>query len=646
MLRRKALASTAAAATLCGVLAAGGAAAEPRQSALPAPDLDTVTLPTGDQVRLLPGGALGFAPAAGREHIGFTALPAADGTGTIVMPSDMAGDLLAGTEDARRYNVTDLIEHGRTEAAAVAERDLSSYAPLALADGDAEDPNLTVHVSDHTGAVPDDGYVAWYDVTDHANSGTLELDANGTISGELEPGDYLLQHAVWNYDANDAFTEYVFGIGHVAIGDEPTELVLDGAAASLVTVDVERPGAEIDNDITNVVATRADGDSVGHGSFGNGNTALYLMPEVDVPGYDLGFWYQPTLTGVDDAGAYQYNLAFAEPDGLPADTAYAVHDEKLAAVATEYTGFGEAVEGRTCDRGNHTREDLDADMCLYVDTAFPSQRLNLYTAGPDVTWSTITTGGVFDPETGEMIDGFTEETEGAVHTPGKTERTFPRGPLTAGAPDATVANTEGLVSLDMSVPLGASGNGEAVVLIGYNGDVELRRDGQRVGTVSGIDPLDGFGLDLAETGRYDLSVGGSREPLSGPYAFKSFIDWSFDFDPAAVEPGTEQELVLPAVLLTAPDVVGGSTSNRVQPVTLELVDAHGDGLEAAAMGLEVSYDGNTWSPVELDADLAAGTATAVLHHPADAKHVSVRMTATDAAGVEVVQKTIAAYGLS
>ncbi|MBO3732626.1 hypothetical protein [Glycomyces niveus] len=197
----------------------------------------------------------------------------------------------------------------------------------------------------------------------------------------------------------------------------------------------------------------------------------------------------------------------------------------------------------------------------------------------------------------------------------------------------------------MSVPLGASSNGEAVVLIGYNGDVELRRDGQRVDTVSGIDPLYGFGLDLAESGRYDLSIGGSREPLSGPYAFKSFIDWSFDFDPAAVEPGTEQELVLPAVVLTAPDVVGGSTSNRAQPITLELVDADGDGLEAAAMGLEVSYDGNTWSPVELDADLAVGTATAILHHPADAKHVSVRMTATDAAGVEVVQKTIAAYGL-
>lgn len=157
-------------------------------------------------------------------------------------------------------------------------------------------------------------------------------------------------------------------------------------------------------------------------------------------------------------------------------------------------------------------------------------------------------------------------------------------------------------------------------------------------------------FDGAEAGRYDLSVGGSREPLSGLYAFKSFIDWSFDFDPAAIEPGTERELLLPAVAITAPDVVGGLTPNREQPVTLQLENAGGEALEAAAMSLEVSYNGNDWTPVELDLDLdldlADGTATAVLHHPADAEHVSVRMSATDTAGTEVVQTTIAAYGLS
>ncbi|MDA1387857.1 MULTISPECIES: hypothetical protein [Glycomyces] len=65
------------------------------------------------------------------------------------------------------------------------------------------------------------------------------------------------------------------------------------------------------------------------------------------------------------------------------------------------------------------------------------------------------------------------------------------------------------------------------------------------------------------------------------------------------------------------------------------------------MGLEVSYDdGFTWTAVALDVDHEHGTATAVLHHPEDAAYVSTRMTATDAAGAEVEQTTIWAYGLS
>ncbi|RRS01853.1 hypothetical protein [Glycomyces terrestris] len=279
-------------------------------------------------------------------------------------------------------------------------------------------------------------------------------------------------------------------------------------------------------------------------------------------------------------------------------------------------------------------------MCALVDTPFPSHRLNLYTASPEIAWDTTILGGVFDPETGSVRDGFTEEIEDAVLTPGRTERSFPRGPLTAGPADASVSD-DGTV-LDAAVPLGASLNGERVVLLGYDGDVELRRDGQRLDAVSGIDPAEGFGLALDGAGRHTLAVAGSREPLSGPFAFKSAIDWSFDLDPAA-----DRELVLPAVAVTAPDVVAGLTPNREQRITLHLVSGSGEPVAAADMGFEVSYDyGFTWTPVELDLDPAAGTATAELHHPADATHVSVRTTATDTAGTETSQTTIHAYGLS
>lgn len=648
MLRRRTMAAVTAAVALGGTIAAGGAAAEPQHSALTAlePNIDTVTLPTGDQVRLLPGGALGLAPAVGREDIAFTTVPAADGEGAIVIPGDKADELLAGTEDARRYNVTELIEDGRTDAAALGEGDLGSYAALPPVGGAAQDPTFTVTVRDHSGKVPDRGWITWYDSNDHENSGTIEFDADGVATADLEPGDYTLTHAVWNLGPGDAFTEYLFGISHVAIGDQNTELVLDGTDAAPVSVEVERPDAEPVVYGADIDAAKADGTSVGVGVFGPSGTDVYLMPETDIPGYDLGFRYQTTLAGPDGAAEpYQYNLAFAETGGFPDDTSFEVYDDKLAAVATDYTGFGEPVDGYTCDHGNHVSRDVGIPMCFFADTPFPSQRLNLYTAGPEIAWDTAIGGGVFDPETGVMLDGFKEETEDTVFTPGRTERTFPNGPLTAGAGEALVSNVDGITGIEAAVPLGAGRNGEQVVLVGYSGDVELSRDGQRLDWVSGIDPLEGFGFDLDGAGRYSLSVGGSRETTSGPFAFKSFIDWSFDLDPAAIDPGEEQELVLPAVALTAPDVEGGLTANREQPITLELVRDTGEGLEAAEMGLEISYDdGNTWTAVDLDFD--GGTAIAVLHHPEVATHVSTRITATDTAGTEVEQTTIRAYGLS
>jgi hypothetical protein len=644
------MAAMTAAVALCGTIAAGGAAAEAEEDH-PAlePTIDTVTLPTGDQVRILPGGALGLAPAPGREDITFTTVQAADGDGTIVVPGDKADELLAGTEDARRYNVTELIEDGSADAAALAESALASVAGLPPIGDPAQEPTLTVTARDHAGQVPDGGYVAWHDTADHDNNGTLEFDENGVATADLEPGDYNLTHAVWNLGPGGQFTEFVFGIGHVTIGGEPTELVLDGADAAPVSVEVERPDARLIFFSAMASATNADGvGGGGVGVFGPGGTDLYLMPETDVPGHTLGFWYEATLAGPEiTAEPYQYNLAFAETDGFPEDTSFEAYDDKLAAVATEYTGFGEPVAGFTCDHAEQVGSDLGPGLCLLVDTPFPSRRLNLYTADPQIAWNSSIHGGVFDPETGSMIDGFREDVQDTVFTPGRAERTFPRGPVTAGPGEAVVSNVDGTASLEAAVPLGASHNGEEVVLVGYAGDVELFRDGQRVDWVSGIDTLEGFGLELDGAGRYTLSVGGSREPLSGPFAFKSFIDWNFDLDPTAIEPGQEQELVLPAVALTAPDIEGGLTPNREQPIALELIRDDGTGLEAAAMGLEVSYDdGFTWTPVELDIDLESGTATAVLHHPEDAEYVSTRMTATDTAGTEVEQTAIWAYGLS
>lgn len=646
MLRRRAVTAVSAALALCGTLAIGGGPAKaegPPQPALPAsePNSDAVTLPTGDQVSPLPGGAFGLSPAEGREHLAFLTLPAADG-GVIVVPGDEVEQVLTGAEDARRYNVADLAEHGLTDAAALAEGALDMIAALPPIGGASPDPTLTVTARDHAGKAPDGGYFTWYDSTDHENSGTVDFDEHGVGTAELAPGTYTLTHATWNLGPGDQFTEYVFGISSVTVTEGGTSLTLDGADAAPVTAAVERPDADMLEYGVELSAVKADGTSVGVGAFGPAGTDLYLMPEAKVPGYEFDFRYQTTLVGGTDE-PYQYHLAFAEHGEFPADTSFEVFDDKLAAVATDYLGFGVPVEGHTCGYGRHVDASPELALCYLVDTPFPSQRLNLYTASPEIAWDTLIRAGVFDSESGALVDGFEEDVEGTVFARGPSERTFPNGPLASGAAAAQVYDDGGPV-LEAALPLGASRNGEHVDIVGYSGDVELSRDGQRVDTVSAVDTREGFALDLDGAGRYTLGVGGSREPLSGPYAFKSFVDWSFDLDPAAI--GEPQDLLLPAVAITAPDVTGGVTANREQPVSLALVDDAGRAVAAAEMSLEVSYDGFTWVPVDLDLDKESGTATAVLHHPEDATYVSVRMTAADAAGTEVEQTTIWAYGLN
>ncbi|RRS01854.1 hypothetical protein [Glycomyces terrestris] len=237
MLRRRTMAAALAAAALTGAMAAPAAAeSDPPATAAPPPGTGSVVLPTGDRVHVLPGGALGLAPAAGREGVAFTTVRAADGDGLIVIPGDRADEILSGAEDARRYNVTDLVADGRTDAAALAAADLRAYAelpPIAA----AADPTLTVTVRDHAGAVPDSGFATWYDSDDPEHSGTLEFDAAGVAAADLPPGDYLLTHAVWNLGPGDAFTEYVFGVSHVTVDADGAEFVLDGTAASPVTAE-------------------------------------------------------------------------------------------------------------------------------------------------------------------------------------------------------------------------------------------------------------------------------------------------------------------------------------------------------------------------------------------------------------------------
>ncbi|MDN3239691.1 hypothetical protein [Glycomyces tritici] len=606
---------------------------------------ETVLLPTGDRVRMRPDGTIGLLPAEGRDDIGFHAVTAADGSGdTIIVPQDKSDEILSGTEDSRRYNVTQLIADGNTDAADVEASQLESYAGLPPTTDDAgaeAAQTLTVAIKDRSGDVPASSHVTWFDTADPDHNGSLEFDAGGIASADLTPGAYLLTYSFGNDSTDTEPGEEIHGISHVVIEDQSTGLVLDGAEAQPVTVEVERSDATLANDVLALAALAPDGSSVGLTSFGSDATNRYLMPETDLPGYDLGFRYQQTLTGTK-GGPYEYNLAFAQ-HGIPDDTAFRVADDDLAAVETEYRGFGKAVDGFTCKSGDHAVASIGMGVCFLTPTSFPSERLELFTADPAISWSNRVEGGRYDADD-NLSDGFREEAD-LVFEPGETERTFPHGPLAAGGSAMFLYNEDGVTHTENFANLGTSVNGEKVHLLGYTGDATLLRDGLQVDRITGIDPSFGFGFDLTEpaAGRYTLAVDGTRGTAIGPFATTSAVAWTFDLDPTSVGP-EGQVLILPAVGVTAEGIDGGWAEDRDQELTLELVDGEGKAVAAEEMTFEVSYnDGRTWKSVDVDQD--GSTATVELDHPWYTRYVSTRTTATDASGTEVTQTTIRSYGL-
>ncbi|MEU6249396.1 hypothetical protein [Glycomyces sp. NPDC047010] len=644
----------AAALALAGSALATGTAA---QAETPAPDTGapaSVTLPTGDRVTVLPGGATGIEPAPGREDTTFLTPPSPDGD-IVVVPADRVAAVLGGDEDPRRYNVTELLAAGQSDAAAApaAALDDSEYTGLvpaadgaaAFADGDLQPLHLTL--LDRDGKAPDGSWMLWV-ARDGSAAGDIPIGADGTGTIDLPPGDYIVVSGFWSAPTGTGRGQQIAGITPVAVGDGPAELVLDGAAAAPVGVHVERE-TEFLNAAFNIGAKGPE--NLGYGVFLGPLDDAFVLPEPDLPEYELSFVYQPVLTGpVTDPVPYAYNLAFVEKGAYPEDTEFTVADEDLAAVATDYRDLGTAYsakQGDTCDYGDHVDGWLGSGFCSLVPTAVPSQRTMLYTADPDVQWNLNLKAGTSTPDGVFLTDGFAVGAA-AVLEPGRSERTMPRGGLSAGLSGAYRHSDGGVDYMGFDLAPNGGGNGEQLVLAGDKGDVTLSRDGEVLSSVYGLDfYLERMYGPLPESdagGRYTLSVDATETSKSRVFGTDFATEWSFDSAEAAE--GEWSDIALPVVQLTSDAIEGGYAPKRgCQEITLDLrTNQYLPAVHAEDMAFEVSYDdGATWRDVPLDRD--GDTATAELTHPRRAEWVSVRLTALDDHGTEVTQTVIRAFGL-
>lgn len=660
MRRRKSMAAVAvgglAVAGLAGVPFANANANESGSptagEAVSSAAVGTVVLPTGDRVTVAPNGVAGIEAAAGREDVHFLALTRPSGD-RIVVPSDKVEAIRSGEEDARRYNVSQLLGGGHTDAAAVpaAELDARAFDGLVPAGGEMAagggTQKLTVAIADTSGAVPDGNLIGVYNAAT-GEEGYFSFDEKGVATTELPKGEYLVFGEVWNEDADGSSTELVMGVTAVTLGNKPVKTEFNGAEASPVTVEVDQPDAVVDGAILGVGfrgASEVEGTGSGITGFPGPNTDVYVLPEPEMPeGPVLDFIYQPMLSS--PAGAeepYIYNLAFGEIGGYPEDLSFYVSDDELAVEKTTYNSFGTDLSGTTCDSGNPTGS-VNAGWCLEIPTDAPSTRTNYRSAGLEVEWSGYNEFGSFNDE-GMMVDGFADTYTGAVLESGEAAVTKGHGLFSAGAPEMVLYGGDTTSATTYLFPA-VGYNGENVKLVGYSGTAELSLDGEVLGEFDGAGSALAVDAALTEAGRYTLTSESTRGTDTVPFGTGNTLAWSFDLDPTALADGEESRPSLPVVAMRSDGVERGyAITDEPLEISLDLAVArHAAPVSAESMTFQVSYDdGASWTDVPLDFD--GCTATATLEHPEGAEFVSTRFTATDDAGTEVEQTTIRSFGL-
>jgi subtilisin family serine protease len=495
--------------------------------------------------------------------------------------------------------------------------DLST--PIAV-NREVESYNITLKFIDTDGNPPP-RYLARFVNIDVVKA-YLPYDPSGTVVARLPKGRYY-------------FHSQMQGSGQLSLATEPeyvvngdTTFVVDARKAKPLGFSVDKPNAKAGEAYFSF-SRNTSADSAGDGYVGNGLDDIRVEPsKTTAPSGQFTFLTEARLAEPDGNGGffnspYLYSL-YHEVDGkVPAQPVTRVRDIELAKVRSEHAA---AAPGRFGLRENT------------VVRALPYSLDEFYT--PDHAWY-----GTFNQQL--EPDLFTEP-ETALST--TSPRTFKRGQATTerwnfgvlgpafgpdgdgGVAHAMRFRDEIYFSIGLHTDQVRGRNGTA----NDTGSTTLFKDGKQIGH----EDYAGTGLFVVPSGEgtYQLHTEGTNDLT---VSSKIVADWTFK---SSTVTGDEYEAVPLVAVRFAPALDNQNRAPRAVPTMVPVSVDHNAGGTAKPTSIQVSHDeGVTWKPAPILGNGARWYT--MLSHPAGAKTVSLRASASDNAGNSVNQTILRAFTL-
>jgi hypothetical protein len=330
---------------------------------------------------------------------------------------------------------------------------------------------------------------------------------------------------------------------------------------------------------------------------------------------------------------FVYDLAFPQPDRVPADLSYRPQPNQLATVDMVF-------HGTTGYEGGEFRWDYrpyrQYSFGYWQRARMPGTRTDYVSAQPGTTWAeSAVSGPRMSLVSSAEVHTYAAGQQVTDHWFGPVVR--PRN----GGGFWSSTRYDGWAEINVQ-PWADGGTGHAGYLVeGDNLTMRVYEDGTLVKTTEGWASASLYPLPSGRT-TYTFDLDARRDPAVFRLSPRTRTVWTVVSNPVANPDAIELMPVLQLDYTVHTDLAGDARGGpqRIAVAASHLAGAVGAG-RITRMKLEVSFDdGATWRPVDL-----TGAGVATFDAPRRG-FVSLRASAWDDAGNAVTQEVIRAYGLT